>query len=494
MFHVQQTYKIVSSDIVIIPVFQEKELISSEIQKKFSGLESVFCSIKKNEDFEGKYGEVAYYHTAIPKYPRVLFVGMGKREETNNEIFRRIGGIVRKKCVAFKVADASFVLFDTMCKDAAIPLLQGFLLASYAYDRYRNRTKKHTKAFKSLYFITLHAPTQEEKNKIRETLHVIEGVFIARNLVNTPANDLTPQIFAKETQRFKKMKRMKVTVIDEKKLKKLGAGAILGVGQGSKHPPLFVILEYRSKKKNAKTIGLVGKGITFDSGGIHLKPVGHIETMKMDMSGAASVFGLFHILSKEELPVNIVAVMVIAENAIGPSSIRPGDVIKSYDGQTIEVTNTDAEGRLVVADALSYLQDRYKNLDAIVDIATLTGGCIVALGYDITGLLTNSEDLHRQLQAASEKTGEKIWQLPLDKDLLKTVKGEFTDLQNFTRNVKAMAIMGGAFLHAFIKNNIKWAHLDIAGTAWAETNQEYKSRGATGCPVRLMWEFLKVYR
>lgn len=493
MLKIKQTSSFSAADILILPLFEQQNLFSPAIKKHFKPLESIFKFVKDHKDFSGKCNEMVLFHTTEKKYPRVLLLGLGKEKDFSPECLRRAGGVARKKVKGTKAKSASCVFLDKKEETSLIPFLEGFLLANYSFENFKSGKKAKNETLKSLDLITSHKPSKTEVAAISETVDVIQGVFHARDLVNTPANALTPDVFAKEAKKIAKSKRIKITIVDEKKLKKIGAGAITAVGQGAENPPRFVILEYKSKKKNAKTVSLVGKGITFDTGGINLKPTGYIETMKCDMGGAAAVLGTFSILAKHDVPVNVVGVLALAENAIGSKAIRPGDYIKAYNGKTIEIINTDAEGRLVLADALAYVQDKYK-LDSIIDLATLTGACLVALGYNITAVLTHSDVLLKQIQKASEQTGEKVWQLPMDKDLLKAVKGEYTDLLNYTGSVKAGTIMGAAFLNAFVKKGQKWAHLDIAGTGWADRPGSYCSKGGTGAPIRLLWKMLNEYK
>lgn len=494
MFDIKYTENKISSDLLIIPLFAQEKLFSAKLEKSFSVLTGITQFVKEHPDFQAKNGEYILFNTNDKKHPRVLLVGLGKEADLTAECFRKAGGLAFKRCSGLKIQTASCAFLDAKAEQLLTPFVEGFLLASYNFDSFRSKKKEINKQLTLLNLVLDRSATKTDLSQLEETKNIVQAIFRARDLVNTPANALNPDTFVTEAKKMLKgSRRLKMKVVDLKQLKKLGAGAILGVGQGSKHPPRFIVIEYKSKSKKAATLALVGKGITFDTGGIHLKPTGAIETMKLDMAGAASVLATMSILTKHDVPVNLVAILAIAENAIGENAMRPGDVLTSYSGKTIEITNTDAEGRLVLADAVAYVQDKYK-VDGIIDLATLTGACLVALGHHIAAVLTNSDALLKKIQTASTISGEKVWQLPLDHDLQKAVKGSFTDLVNFTKSVQAGSIMGGCFIHAFIKNDLPWAHLDIAGTGWTDQPGPYTTRGGTGTMIRMLWELLKGYK
>jgi len=305
-----------------------------------------------------------------------------------------------------------------------------------------------------------------------------------------PAGDLTTVDLTNTAKKLAKDLNLKITVFESSKLLSLGCGGILGVGRGAEHPPKMVILEYkhRSKSKNPD-IAFIGKGITFDTGGLNLKPVGHIETMKQDMAGAATVLGAMLAISKAKLSGYFVGVLGIAENAISDRAIRPGDVVKAYNGKTIEVNNTDAEGRLILADCLAYTEDKIKP-KMMLDVATLTGAVSVALGFKITGIMGNNKALIKEVEEAAKKVHERVWELPLDDDFVEATKGSFTDLTNISDNMRAGSTMGGAFLKNFV-DKTKWVHFDIGGTAWTDKPTETTKYGATGVMLRTFIEMAK---
>jgi leucyl aminopeptidase len=281
---------------------------------------------------------------------------------------------------------------------------------------------------------------------------------------------------------------MKSVIFDQTQIQKKGMGALMSVARGSDEKPAFIVLEYWGTKKTIKPIAIVGKAVTFDSGGISLKPSLHMEEMKMDMSGGAATLGVMKVLGELKPPVNVVAAVPATENLPSGKATKPGDVVKSFSGQTIEVINTDAEGRLILADALSYVNKTY-NPKSIVDMATLTGACIVALGTIVTAIMGNNKELIDKLRNAGDKTWERVWELPLWEDYDDLVKSDVADMKN-VGNRTAGTIAGAVFLKRFV-GDTPWVHLDIAGTAWSEKESTYQSKGGTGVGVRLLWEFLQ---
>ena len=309
------------------------------------------------------------------------------------------------------------------------------------------------------------------------------GVKLARDLANRPSNICTPSHLAMQAQQLAKIyKNLKVNIISEANIKKLGMNSLLSVSAGSAEPPKLIILKYRGVKKDKKPIVLVGKGVTFDTGGISIKPAQSMDEMKYDMCGAATVLGTLSAVSEMKLPVNVVGVMPATENMPSGTATKPGDIFTSLSGQTIEVLNTDAEGRLILCDALTY-SERF-NPDVVIDIATLTGACVIALGKHATGLLSNHNPLANDLLSAGEYSGDRVWQLPLWEEYQSQLESPFADIANIGGS-EASTITAACFLSRFTKK-YRWAHLDIAGTAWISGSK----KGATGRPVRLLVQYI----
>ena len=367
-------------------------------------------------------------------------------------------------------------------KDFIGRFLHGLKLKSYEFNLYKSKKKEN------IFKITLIGKQSalSLKNKLKFKA-LEEGTFFTRDLVSEPGNILHPDEYAKRLLKLKKY-GLKVTVYDQKKLKKLGCNALLGVGQGSIRGSYLVTIEWKGNKSKSKPLAFVGKGVCFDTGGYSLKPARFMEDMTYDMAGSAAVVGLMKTLALRKAKINAVGVVGLVENMVSGNAQRPGDIVKSYSGKTIEVLNTDAEGRLILADALSYAL-RYKP-KAIIDLATLTGAVIHALGHHIAAVISNNEDLVLRLKKSGKDTGERVWQLPLMEEYEKVMKSGVADLKNIAGPaVGAGTITGGAFLKSFI-GDCAWAHLDIAGTAWGE-EKSYIPKGASGFGVRLLFDLIE---
>ena len=358
-------------------------------------------------------------------------------------------------------------------------------LASYKFDKY-----KENKATYNPDVTILDAPkekVEKMKEKIAEASNVADGIILARDLVNEPANILYPETLAKHAVEAGKESGFEVEVFDEKQIEELGMKAFLEVGKGSVHKPRLIVMRYMGNANSDERVGLVGKGLTFDTGGYSLKPSTSMDTMKSDMGGAAAVIGTMTALAKNKVEKNVVAVVAACENAISGGSYKPGDIIGSMAGKTIEVLNTDAEGRLTLVDAITYIIEKEK-VDKVVDVATLTGAVLVALGSEITGVLSNDDAFYEELLVAAKRTGEKFWRLPNDKCFKKLYKGDFADFKN-TGGRYGGTITAGMFIEEFVQDK-PWLHLDIAGTAWTDAGNDTTPKGGTGAPVATLYELV----
>jgi leucyl aminopeptidase len=358
--------------------------------------------------------------------------------------------------------------------------VEGFNLGIYTFDKYRG--KKDEKKIDM--FTILSKDSQKLKSELSLTNTISSSVCFVRDLINTPANDMTPTHLAKIALSLKKP-QLSVKVLEKSDAKKLGMGAYLSVAKGSKEPPKFIILDYKGAK--GAPLVIIGKSITFDSGGLSLKPPEGMERMKDDMAGGATVLGIVKTVAELRLPVRLVGILPATENLVGGSATRPGDVVRSVNGKTIEIINTDAEGRLIIADALGYAQ-RYKPR-AIIDIATLTGACSIALGSEAIAMMGNNSQLMNKLKKAGEKTYERVWEMPLFKEYGEYIQSDIADIKNYgSRNGSLIA--SAYFLYEFA-GKVPWAHLDIAGTAWLEKEKPYMPKGASGIGVRLLVNFIR---
>ena len=365
-------------------------------------------------------------------------------------------------------------------------VLHGAQLKSYNFSIYKTDKKKQNLNLK----LSVVANSLNKRNILRNKLNaLLEGIFLTRDLVSEPGNILHPDEYAKRITQLRKL-GLKVKVFDQKKLKKLGFNALLGVGQGSVRGSYMVTIEWKGNKKKSKPLAFVGKGVCFDTGGISLKPAKFMEDMTYDMAGSATVVGLMKTLALRKSKINAVGVVGLVENMPGANAQRPGDIVKSYSGQTIEVLNTDAEGRLVLADALTYTEEKFKP-SLIIDLATLTGAIIVALGSEYAGLWSNDKKLSKQLFNAGEQVDEKVWEMPLHENYNKLMNSNNADMQNINYVGGAGSTTAAQFLQRFIMNKTPWAHLDIAGMAFSKYAGALNSGGATGYGVRLLNKFIE---
>jgi len=365
--------------------------------------------------------------------------------------------------------------------------LYGYNLKSYSFEKYKSKKKSDT-------FTKIDVcvnKTEKFKKEFQTFSSVKDGVFLARDLVSEPPNELNPKNYTEEIKKLNKL-GLKIEVFGEKDLKKMGMNSLLGVGKGSANETFLVTIKWNGKKEKGKPLCFVGKGVCFDTGGISLKPARFMEEMKYDMGGSAVVVGLMKTLALRKAKVNAVGVVGLVENMPGSNAQRPGDIVKSYSGKTIEVLNTDAEGRLVLADALAYAEKEFKPR-FIIDLATLTGAIIMALGEEYAGLFSNDDELCQRLFKIGNSINEKVWRLPLHKNYDKLMNSKYADVQNINYAGGAGSITAAQFLQRFILNKTPWAHLDIAGMAFSKKAASINSGGATGFGVRLLNDFIKNY-
>ncbi|MEO3973043.1 leucyl aminopeptidase [Streptomyces sp. CAU 1734] len=455
------------------------------VDKAFDGK---LAAVLETLGASGAEGEV----TKLPspaglKTPVVIAVGLGaapaKDEAYAAETLRRAAGAAARTLAGAK--KAAFALPIEATEDAEA-IAEGALLGAYAFTAYQGGGKKDGGPKGPLAEVALLGAKPRDKAykaAAERAIAVTEEINRARDLVNTPPNDLTPEAFAAVASAAAKEVGVKVQVLDEKALLKGGFGGILGVGQGSQNPPRLVKLTY-THAKDSKTLALVGKGITYDSGGISLKPAGHNETMKCDMAGAAAVFAAVIAAARLGLPVNVTGWLALAENMPSGSATRPGDVLRMYSGKTVEVLNTDAEGRLVLADALWKASE--EKPDAIVNVATLTGAMMVALGNRTFGIMSNDDAFRTAVHETAEEVGEQSWPMPLPADLRKGMDSPTADIANMGERMGG-GLVAGLFLKEFVGEGISWAHLDIAGPAFHEgAPYGYTPKGGTGSSVRTL--------
>lgn len=394
-----------------------------------------------------------------------------------------------KRCQGKKWVSVNFVLpkhgkLDPQEITRAVS--EGIALSSYIYDQWKSKEGK------TPFYVKKAALVGAKDSKVaKKTLGILTGVNLARDLINGNALDVTPETLAAEAKKIaRRFTSVKAHVLTKKELEKEKMGLLLAVGSGSQIDPALVILEYRGAPRKQDLTMVVGKGITFDTGGVNLKPTNFIEDMRADMGGGAAAIGLIQAAASIKLKANIVALVPTTENAMDALSYKPGDVYRSHSGKTVEITNTDAEGRLVLADALSYGQKRFSP-DRIIDMATLTGAIVVALGEMRAGLFSNNEKLAHICEKAGDVTGERVWRMPLDPEYMSLMKSEIADIRNSGKKRAAGAITAAIFLQEFIEKKTPWIHLDIAGTAFLDSPKDYHLSQASGSGVRLLIELLE---
>lgn len=486
-FHDIASFK--STDITVVFLSDTKQLptfLNDEADK-------IHRTIGCFENFSGKYAEMfsatIEMHGSIKRF---VFCGVGKVEELTNVKIQELGGSIagRLNC-CHKLKTASIIIDNQELanqeKSFVINLAEGIKLKNYYFNKYYQDKKDNHQVY--LEEVAFYMTNPDAKNAFTEREQIVDCTHFTRDLVSEPANVLTPQAFVDVCNELKAL-GVKVNVLDKKQLSALNMNALLGVGQGSHNGTYVVTMEWNgAEAQNECPIAFVGKGVTFDTGGINLKPSGHpLTMMKYDMGGAAVVTGLIRSLALRKAKINVVGAIGLAENMPSGHAQRPGDVVTSMSGQTIEVDNTDAEGRLLLCDVMWYTQENFKP-KIMVDLATLTGAVIIALGNHNAGLFSNNDELANQLLEAGLNTGEKLWRLPIDACYDELINSDIADVKNVGKD-GAGSIAGAQFLHRFVQKGCAWAHLDIAGVNWLDSGSKVSPKGATGYGVRLLNEFL----
>ena len=473
----------------VVGVFEGRKLTApaQEIDRAAKGF---LTEVLRRGDHEGKAGTSLLLQSVsgVPS-DRVLLVGLGKERELGESAYRKAIDTAVKALRTTGATDATFFLTVVQLRkrDIAFKVEQavlGIMEGIYRFDRMKSKPPEPKRALRK---VVLHVARRSDiaagESAAARAAAIAQGVNLARDLGNLPANICTPSHLASEAHELAKQHGLACEVLDQKDLEKLGMGAFLAVARGSREPPKLIILEHRgAKKKGDAPVVLVGKGVTFDTGGISLKPAPEMDEMKFDMCGAASVLGTMKAVALMKLPLNVVGIVPATENMPGGSAVKPGDIVTTMSGKTVEILNTDAEGRLILCDALTYAE-RYKPA-AVVDIATLTGAMVIALGNIATGLFSNTDSLARELLHAGDASWDRAWHLPLWDDYQEGLKSNFADIPNIGSRAGG-AITAACFLERFAKA-YPWAHLDIAGTAW----KSGVDKGATGRPVALLANFL----
>lgn len=489
-----------SSDALVLAWFSDDETGSGKTGLPvFAGgkskeAEGISQLLKTSKHFSGRKGEVSVLRfRPTGKWPNTILLGLGSRKKWSTEYARQAGAALyqvqkREKFAIVSVSEES-LLGEFSGENSAYALQafsEGYFLASYDYREFK---KEDPNAFIPKKLELIDARKDSAKSATKRAAILAEAVNFARSLGDKPSNHLTPSDLAREAQSMAKGRKLKCNVLNRAQIEKEKMGLLIGVSKGSAEDPRVIVLEYRGGKKSDAPIALVGKGVTFDSGGISLKPAHQMEDMKYDMMGAGAVIGAMQAIADLELPVNVLGIVAATENLPGGRAQKPGDVMRSRNGKTVEIINTDAEGRLILADVLEYAQDHKPQ--AIIDIATLTGAVVVALGTVTTGIMGTSPQLIAQIKAAAEVTGERVWELPLYEEYEEDLKSNFADIKN--SGVRdAGSSKGGTFLKHFIDKKTPWVHCDIAGAAYHRKDVNYNQpKFASGVMVRLVAQLLE---
>ena len=476
------------TDLLVLAVSEGKlqSSFAKQIDKRLNGF---ITQIIKKENFQGKSGDARLLDVSSGPVRSILLVGFGEGNKQDAETLRKMAarGIrYGKKLKVGKVTleDVSLVGIAALQRGQAFA--EGVLLGDYHFTVYKTDSESKKKPT-VLEVEILSNETAPLNQGIRRGTIFAESTNLARDLVNTPASDMTPKHVADEAKKLSKLPHVSVKVYDKKAIEKMGMGCYLAVSYGSTQPPYFIHVTYRPPTRPRKRMVIVGKGITFDSGGLSLKTAQSMETMKDDMSGAAAMLGVMKALSTLKPPVEVHGISAVTENMPSGSAEKPGDIARSMNGKTVEILNTDAEGRLTLADALTYALKLKPDL--VIDAATLTGACVVALGELCSGIMGNDEKLIQKLTDCGKVAGEKIWPLPLIEEYKQDLKSSIADLKNIGGRW-AGTINAGLFLQEFVDPKIPWAHVDIAGPSWTEKELDYCPRGGTGHLVRTLLHFI----
>ncbi len=484
------------SGAAVVGVWEERVLTPSARRLDEASDGAIARALAAAARFSGKKGELlAIVAPANLALSRIVLAGLGKPDQANARLFEDFGGAVAahlngagetEATVGVEVGDAAPIA----AAEAAAALAFGAQLRCYRFDKYKTKEKPEQKP--SLARLTLSTTAPGMAKRAWQPLEkAAEAVFFTRDLVSEPANIIYPETLAEQARTLEEF-GVKVEILDEQAMRKLGMGALLGVAQGSARPPRLVVMEWHGGGSGfGAPLAFIGKGVTFDTGGISIKPAAGMGEMKWDMAGSAVVIGLMRLLAARNANIDAVGIVGLVENMPSGTAQRPGDIVTSMSGQTIEVLNTDAEGRLVLADAMWYCQDRFKPR-LMIDLATLTGAVIVALGHHRAGLFANDDELAERLTAAGKLVGEEVWRLPLADSYDREIDSDAADVKNIGGGRAAGSITAAQFLQRFV-NKVPWAHLDIAGMAWSSKDAPIVPKGATAFGVRLLDRFVAAH-
>lgn len=482
-----------SEEVLVLTHYEGEALAKQDAAPLDRALGGALSKLLQSKEFEGKANEVLLFHTqGKVSVKRLVLVGLGKRKEITIETIRQAMGTVAKrvrqaKVESFSIALPSVIPGRISWLEVAQAMVEGAILGSYRFTVYRSEAGSEQEISSMNILLPRKDQLRQVAEGIRRGIATAEATVFVRDLCNHPSNVLTPTRVADEARTIAKAEGITIKILEQKEMERLGMGALLGVARGSQEPPKFIILEYNgAKKKDERPVVLVGKTITFDTGGISLKPAENMEHMKADMTGGAEVLASIRAASRLRLPLRLISILPVAENMPGGRAMKPGDIVKTLSGKTVEVQNTDAEGRLILADGLAYAM-RYKPA-TLIDIATLTGACMVALGQFAIGMFGTDKTLKDQVRKAGQTAGERVWEMPLWEEYFEQLKSDVADMRNIGGRGGGM-ITAALFLSKFV-GDCPWVHLDIASTDWSERERAYVPKGPTAIGTRLLVQYL----
>jgi leucyl aminopeptidase len=487
-----------ATPLLAIKIFEEGNSLVGPLRRVDERLGGQITRVIERGDFRGKEGQTLVLYPAEGAFPaeRILLVGIGRKDDLTLERLRRAAATALKEALRLEVPSFATILHHAeLVADRITPagaaraIAEGLELGSYRFTGFKTRdAEKGSEA--GLARVEILEKVEEKAEELGSGVRIGHALAraenLARTLGNLPGNVATPTYLADRAREIAEGTGMEYRALGPAELEREGLWALLAVAQGTEEEPRLIVLEHRGGSEESRPLVLVGKGLTFDAGGISIKPAQSMEDMKFDMCGGAAVLGAMSAIGELRIPLNVVGIVPASENLLSGKAMKPGDIIRSHLGRTIEVVNTDAEGRLILADALSYAH-RYSPA-AIVDAATLTGSCVVALGHQASAAMGNDEDLISEIRAAGDRVGERVWQLPMYEEYREQLKSEYADMKN-SGGRPAGSITAGWFLQEFV-GDFPWVHLDIAGTAFGDGKLSYQTKGATGAPTRLLVEWV----
>ena len=470
----------IDAGLIAVGVYKDQSLtpLAQEIDKAIGGLMTQGIDMK---DIKGKKGESHFFYGAGKL---ILVLGLGRKDKIDPSSIRIAAGAAARASISRKVGSVAVECFCSG-QSSCQPMGEGLVLGSYQFLDYKTKDDEN-------FELDSASVIGCDSDEISKGTEIGKAVCFSRDLSNHPGNVTTPTRLADAAREISDQAGMELTIFDRKEFTEMGMGGLAGVAQGTDEPPKFIILEYYGADKDERPKVLVGKGLTFDAGGISIKPASKMDEMKYDMCGSATVLGVFKAIAALRPKINVVGIVPSTENLVGAKAYKPGDILTAYNGKTIEVLNTDAEGRLILADGLSYASKHYEP-EFILDFATLTGAVLVALGHIATGIMGTDGDLISRVKRSSENVGERVWEFPLWPEYCKQIRSDIADVKNIGAPRQAGTIAGGAFLKEFVGENIPWVHFDIAGTAWGVKPDPCNPKGsATGVAIRLVLDLLGV--